>query len=296
MTRKETTKQLYFMNQLKQAWALLAILCMSVAVQAQSLKVPVNSPLQTLKQNFGVGDITIEYSRPSVRGRVIFGELVPYGKIWRTGANASTKIIFSDDVKLDGKEIKAGTYAIYTIPNKDSWDILINTDITLAGNVAAYKTETEVARITVKSISLLENVETLTININNITATSATIEISWEKTKVSIPVTTEIDEKVMKNIDAVMSTDARPYYQAASYYYDNNKDLNQALIWVTKATELNPNAFWITMLKARIEHKLKDGKSALASANKTIELAKTANNEDFQRMAEELITEIKKKK
>lgn len=284
------------MLQLKQAFTVLAIICTAITLQAQSLKVPVTSPLQTLKQNFGLGDITIEYSRPSVRGRVIFGGLLPYGNMWRTGANASTKITFTDDVKVNGKDIKAGSYAIYTIPNKDSWEILFNTDLTLGGNVAAYKTETEVARFSVKSTSLTDHVETLTININNITATSATIEISWEKTKVVFPVTTEIDERVMKNIDAVMSTDARPYYQAASYYYDNGKDLNQALIWVTKATELNPNAFWMTMLKARIELKLKDGKSALASANKTIELAKAANNEDFQRMAEQLITEIKQKR
>ncbi|MFN8417226.1 MAG: DUF2911 domain-containing protein [Cytophagaceae bacterium] len=283
------------MRQLRHVWAFLAIVC-SFGLQAQSLKVPAASPLQTLKQSFGLGDITIEYSRPSVKGRVIFGGLLPYGKMWRTGANASTKITFTEDVKVSDKDIKAGTYAIYTIPNKDSWEILLNTDVTLAGNVAAYKTETEVARFTVKSTSLSDNVETFTININNITATSATIELTWEKTKVAFPVTTEIDEKVMKNIEATMNTDARPYFQAASYYYENNKDLNQALIWATKATELNPNAFWMTLLKAKIELKLKDGKSALASANKTLELAKAANNEDYQRMAEQIIAEVKQKR
>lgn len=283
------------MKQLRHIWALLAIVC-SFGLQAQSLKVPAASPLQTLKQAFGLGDITIEYSRPSAKGRTVFGGVVPFEKIWRTGANASTKITFTDDVKVGGKDLKAGTYAIYTIPTKDSWEILFNTDVTLGGNVAAYKTETEVARISVKTSALSDLVETFTININNITATSATIELSWEKTKVVFPVTTEIDEKVMKNIDATMNTDARPYFQAASYYYENNKDLNQALVWVTKATELNPNAFWMTLLKAKIELKLKDGKSALASANKTLELAKAANNEDYQRMAEQIIAEVKQKR
>jgi hypothetical protein len=273
--------------------AMLALITFNI--QAQTLKTPAPSPLQTLKQSFALGDITIEYSRPSVKGRVIFGDLVPYGKIWRTGANAATKITFSDDVKLEGKEVKAGTYAIYTIPNKDAWEILIYKDLTMGGNTANYKEENELLRFTVKPTPYMEKVENFTINFSNITSTSAVLEIIWDKTRVPVIITTEIDAKVLKNIETALATDTRPYFPAANYYYENNKDLNQALIWVNKAIEQNPKGFFITMLKAKIELKLNDKNSAIASAEKTIALAKEAKNDDYVKQAETFITEAKKK-
>jgi hypothetical protein len=184
--------------------AMLALITFNI--QAQTLKTPAPSPLQTLKQSFALGDITIEYSRPSVKGRVIFGDLVPYGKIWRTGANAATKITFSDDVKLEGKEVKAGTYAIYTIPNKDAWEILIYKDLTMGGNTANYKEENELLRFTVKPTPYMEKVENFTINFSNITSTSAVLEIIWDKTRVPVIITTEIDAKVLKNIETALVT------------------------------------------------------------------------------------------
>ena len=267
----------------------------SFTTQAQTLKTPAPSPTQTLKQNFGVGDITIDYSRPSVKGRVVFGELVPFGKIWRTGANGATKITFSDDVKLEGNDVKAGTYALYSIPNKDAWEIMLYKDLALGGNVADYKVENEVLRFTVKPTAYLEKIESFTINLTDITPTSANLELIWDKTRVSVKITTEIDAKVMKNIEAVVTTDTRPYFQAANYYYENGKDLNQALVWANKATEQNPKAFFMMLLKARIELKLNDKKSAIASAEKTIVLSKEAKNEDFVKMAEGVLAEAKKK-
>lgn len=272
----------------------ITLVSFGMFAQAQGLKVPQASPTQTIKQNFGVGEISIEYSRPSVKGRVIFGGLLPFGKIWRTGANSATKITFSDDVKLEGSDVKAGIYAIYTIPNKDSWEIMLYKDLTLGGNVADYKAENELLRLKVAPTAYLEKVETFTINLNDITPTSTTLELIWDKTKVPVKITTEIDAKVMKSIEASVTTDSRPYYQAASYYLDNNKDLNQALVWVNKALEQNPKAFYMMMTKAKIELKLQNKTAAIASAEKTILLAKEAKNEDYVKMAEIFIAENKK--
>jgi hypothetical protein len=266
---------------------------MSLSTQAQQLKVPAPSPSQTVKQNFALGDVSIDYSRPGVKGRVIFGDVVPFGKTWRTGANATTKITFSDDIKLEGNDVKAGTYGIYTVPNKDSWDIMLYKDLTLGGNVADYKPENEVLRFKVKPIALGNKVETFTINLADVTATSATIELLWENTRVPIKLTADIDAKIMKSIDVNVVADNRPYFQAAGYYYDNDKDLKQALAWINKAVEQNPKAFFMMMLKAKIEYKLKDKVAGKASAEKTIALAQEAKNDDYVAMAQKLINENK---
>jgi hypothetical protein len=227
-----------------------------------------------------------------MKGRVVFGDLVPYDKIWRTGANASTKITFGDTVSIEGKMLPAGTYAIYTIPGKNSWDILFNKDITLAGNVADYKQATEVLRVTVKPMTIAEKIETFTINIGDITPNSGDIELMWENTIVLIKVTADIDGKIMKNIDATVATDSRPYYQAANYYYDNNKDMATALKWANSAVESNPKGFFIFNLKAKIQKRMGDKKGAIESANRSIALAKEAKNDDYVRLNEKLIAEI----
>jgi hypothetical protein len=283
------------MNKISLIASAIALSLSTLVVQAQTLKTPAPSTSQTIKQAFGLGDITLDYSRPSVKGRVIFGDVVPFGKLWRTGANAATKITFSEDVKVEGKDVKAGTYAIYTVPNKDSWEVILYNDLTMAGNTSNYKAENEVLRVVVKPTALTKSVETFTINLSDVTATSTTLEFIWEKTSVPVKITTEIDSKIMKNIESSLAADSRPYFQAASYYYDNGKDLNQALIWVNKAVEQNPKAFWVTMLKARIELKLNDKKAAIASAEKTAALATEAKNDDFVKMANDLIAEAKKK-
>ena len=205
------------------------------ATLAQSLNVPAPSPTQTLKQNFGTSDMSLEYSRPSANNRVIFGDVVPFDKIWRTGANSSTKITFGSDVKVEGKEVKAGTYAIYTLPGKESWDIMLYKDLTIGGNTSKYKTEDEILRVKVKSTKVSEKVESFTMNFNGFTATATTLEMIWENTKVAVAITTDIDATIMKNIEKYVINDSRPFYSAATYYYDNNKDNNLAMEWVNKA-------------------------------------------------------------
>jgi tetratricopeptide (TPR) repeat protein len=280
----------------KSFYTLLAIAITGISLQAQSLKTPAPSPLQTIKQAFALSDITIEYSRPSAKGRVIFGNLVPFEKIWRTGANAATKITFGEDVMVEGQKVVAGTYALYTVPNKNSWEVMLYNDLKLGGNTAEYKKENEVVRFTVNTKPVVEKVETFTMNISDLTATAANIEMAWENTKVTFKVVADFDATLMKNIDAALASDTRPYFQAANYYYDNNKDLTKALEWANKAVEQNPKAFWAMQLKAKIEYKMKDYKSAIASAEKVIVVAKEAKNDDFVKQAEDLIAEAKKAK
>jgi hypothetical protein len=268
---------------------------LTMTTQAQTVKTPAPSPAQTIKQNFALGEVSVEYSRPSVKGRTVFGDVVPFGKTWRTGANGATKITFTEDVKFEGKDVKAGTYAIYTVPNKESWDVMLYTDLTMGGNVASYKAENELLRVNVKPTALAAKTETFTINFADVTATSTTLELLWDKTRVPVKITAEIDAKIMKNIETSMSADARPYFQSATYYYENNKDLKQALVWANKAVEQNPTAFWVMMLKARIELKLNDKTAAIASAEKTAAMAKEAQNDDYVKMANDLIAEAKKK-
>lgn len=263
---------------------------------AQGLKTPSPSPTQTLKQGFALSDITIEYSRPSAKGRTIFGDLVPFGKIWRTGANAATKITFGDDMKVNGTSVKAGTYALYTMPNKDNWDIMLYKDLTLGGSVADYKKENEALRFNVKTKSLADMVETFTINVTDLTSKSANIEFSWEHTRVTFAVVSDYDSMMMKNIEAALAKDTRPYYAAASYYYENDKDMAKALEWINKAIETNQKAFWMYNLKSKIEFKMKDYTSAVASAEKVVELAKEAKNEDYIKMGQEMIEKAKKAK
>lgn len=273
--------------------AAAAIVLFSFSASAQTLKVPAPSPLQTIKQAFALSEIGIEYSRPSAKGRVIYGDLVPFGKVWRTGANGATLLTFGENVKLSGKEVPAGTYALYSIPGKDAWEILVYKDLKLGGDVANYKKENELTRFTVKSSTVSEKTETFTINVANVTANSASIELTWENTKVSFNVEADIDATIMKNIETTMAKDARPYQQAASYYFENNKDLNKALEWSNKAVESNPKAYWVWLLKAKIQLKLNDKKGATESANKVVELAKAGQNDDYIKMGEKLINEAK---
>ena len=276
------------------AFAAGALLLLSNTTIGQALKVPAPSPVQTIKQAFALTEISLEYSRPSVKGRVIFGDLVPFGKIWRTGANGATKITFGEDVKIDGVALTAGTYAIYSIPNKDSWELMFYKDLSLGGNVAEYKKENEVAKLVLKTKAIADKIECFTMDISDITSSSAMINLTWEKTRVGFTVVADIDTRIMKAIDANVVQDNRPYFQAASYYYESNKDLIKAAEWADKAFASNPNAYWILMLKAKIQAKQKDKKAAIITAEQVITIATEGKNDDYVKQAKDLITEMKK--
>ncbi len=282
------------LNKLKTFTAAIALSAVAINPLSAQLKVPAPSPLQNIKQVFALSEINIDYSRPSAKGRVVFGDVVPFGKVWRTGANGATKMVFGDDVKIEGVAVVSGTYAIYTVPNKDSWDIMLYKDLTMGGDVANYKKENEVARFTVKTKALNDMVETFVIDISDITSTACNINFTWEKTRASLHIVTDIDTKIMKNIESNVINDNRPYFQAASYFYETDKDLIKAGEWIDKAIAANPKAFWMFMLKAKIQAKQKDSKGAIATAQQVIVLAQEAKNDDYVKQAEKLIADNKK--
>ncbi len=271
---------------------ILFIVLLFVAAGASAqLRTPAQSPLQTIKQDFGIGNIELSYSRPSAKGRQVFGTVVPYDKVWRTGANNGTTINFSDSVTIGGKTVKAGKYGLLSIPGKNEWTLIITKDLDIT-SPAAYKAENDVVRVNVKPATLANNVETFTMQFNNLTNSSVDLQLMWEKTMVSLPITTNTDARVMAQIENTLIKDSRPYFAAASYYYDNGKDLNLAKQWVDKAIEARPDAFWMHLLKARIAVKQGDKATARASAEKTKELAAAQKNDDYVRMANELLASL----
>jgi hypothetical protein len=252
------------------------------------LKVPTASTLQKVSQGFGLSEVALEYSRPSAKGRTVFGDLVPYGKIWRTGANNATKLTFGEDVSIAGMPLKSGTYALYSIPGEKEWQIMFYNDLKLGGYVANYNPAHEVLRVTIPVEKTAALTETFTIGFSNITDTSMDIFLKWENTKLVLPVSVDIDEKVMTSIDAAMK-DNRPYFQAAMYYMNTGKDLNQALEWISLAAENNPNAYWILLNKAKIQHALGQHQAAIETAKDAKAKAEAGQNSDYVKMSESVI-------
>lgn len=259
---------------------------------AQTLKTPAPSPTQTLKQDFALSNIEVSYSRPSVKGRVIFGDVVPFGKVWRTGANAATTITFGDTVMVGGKKINPGKYGLLTIPNVSEWTIIISSNTTV-NNPADYKQEEDIVRVTSKTSTMVNAVESFTLSFANMKPTSCDLQFLWDKTLVSLPISAEIDARIMKDIDKLVLKDNRPYYSAAMYYMDNGKDLNKALEWFSKAEEANPKAYWVVHQKANCLAKLGRKKEAIEAANKSIELAKADEDDNYVKLNEKLILTLK---
>ncbi|HEU0110053.1 MAG TPA: DUF2911 domain-containing protein [Flavisolibacter sp.] len=263
-----------------------------LSVEAQPLKTPQPSPSQTVKQDFGIGSIELSYSRPGMKGRKIYGDLVPFGKVWRTGANNATTLTFSDSMVIGGKKLAPGKYGLLTIPGKDQWTLIISqqTDVT---SPAAYKQESDVVRVNVKPETISDKVESFTIQFANVKATTADLQIIWDNTRVSLPLATEVESKIMAQINSLMNKDNRPYFQAAMFYMETGKDLNQAISWLDKAIEQNPNAFWVYHQKANALAKVGKKEEAKAVAQKSMELAKQAQNDDYVELNKKLLDSLK---
>mgnify|MGYP006267140683 FL=1 len=273
----------------------LVFLALSVSLfftsQAQ-VKTPAPSPLQTIKQDFGLGTLEVSYSRPAVKGRKIFGDLVPFGNVWRTGANSATTLTFSDEVSIGGVKIAPGKYGLLSIPNKDNWTIIISkqTDVT---SPAAYKQEMDIVRINAATADLKYKIENFAIVIDNIKSNQCEIGLYWDKTKVSFTVETDIDTRIMQQIATAMQGDKPPYFNAAMYYMDNGKDLNQALSWFEKAVAATPTAYWVHHQLANCLAKLGKKAEAKAAATKSKELALEAKNMDYVKLNEKLLADLK---
>lgn len=255
-----------------------------VAITSAQIKTPAPSPLCKVEQKVGLTDVTIEYSRPSVKKRTIFAAdgLVPYGKMWRTGANASTKIEFSDDVKINGKELAKGKYAFYATPNAAEWEFVFYKNTSHWGVPREWSEEDVALRINAKPQALPMLIETMLITVGDITRESAVIDLLWENTMVGFTVSVDVDTKVMADIEKAMAgTTPGEYYTAASYYHDAGKDLKQALEWVRKATSVEKPKFWQVRREALILADMGNYKDAIKTAKKSIELAKAAGNADY---------------
>lgn len=256
------------------------------------LKTPAPSSTQTIKQEFGLGSVELSYSRPGIKGRKIYGDLVPFGKVWRTGANGATTLTFTDEVIIGGQKIPAGKYGLLAIPDKAAWTFIITkqTDVT---SPAAYKPENDVVRVQAKPVST-KKVETFTMGFANVQPSSIELHVMWDQTDVALPIKTEVDGKVMAQIDELMKKeDNKAYFGAAMYYMESGKDANKALEWFNKAAEQNPKAFWVLHNKAKCEAKLGKKQDAIASANKSIELAKEAKNDDYVALNQKLLATLK---
>lgn len=261
-------------------------------VDAQQLSTPQPSPTANVKQNFALSSIEISYSRPGMKGRKIFGDLVPYGKVWRTGANNATTITFGEEVTIGGKKVAAGKYGLLTIPDASSWTIIISkqTDVT---SPASYKEDQDVVRVKAEVMTLPFSIESFSIVTGDLKNNSCNVGLMWDNVYVQFPVTVDVDSKVMKQIENVMEKDNKPYFAAASYYMENGKDLNKALEWYTKAEAQNPEAYWVVYQKASCLAKLGKKQEAIAAANKSMDLAKKGKNEDYVSLNEKLIASLK---
>ena len=257
------------------------------------LKTPAPSPTQTIKQDFALSSIELSYSRPGMKGRKIFGDLVPFEKIWRTGANTATTLTFGEEVIIGGVKVKAGKYGLLSIPDKKNWTLIITKQLDVT-SPDAYKQDQDVVRVEAKTMNMVESLESFTMQFANVKSNSCELHIMWDKTAVALPITSDVEAKVMAQIDQMMNKDTRPYYNAAMYYMDNGKDLNQALSWFDKAVEMQPTAFWMHHQRANCLAKLGKKDEAKASAEKSMALAKEQKNNDYVKLNEKLLAELNK--
>jgi hypothetical protein len=280
---------------------LVVLLAIAALVTEAQVQTPAPSPAGSVSATVGLTEIKVDYSRPRVKGRKIFGTdakvVVPYNKIWRTGANSGTKITFSDDVTVEGVAVPKGEYLLFTWPGASEWTVSLYKDVKLGGDTDKYDKAQEAANFKVKPGKLTEKVETFTINIGDIADDnkSAKVQLAWENTSIKFTVGVNYDEKVVKLIDETLASDkASPYdyFQAAVYYLETKRDLNKALEWVNKAAEGMKSPFWVLHQKAKIQKAMGDKAGAKATATASLEGAKAANNRDYQMMNEELIKSL----
>jgi len=251
-------------------------------IATAQIEAPQPSPSAMVKQTVGLTDVTLEYARPAMRGRAIFGELVPFDKLWRTGANANSTIEFSDDVMVAGTKVKAGKYAVYTKPGKKEWQVMLYADTSNWGTPREWDASKVVATATVPVQSLKMAQESWTMAIGELAMDKAHLQMMWDKTLVQVPFTVPTGDKTQASIDKVMAgPGANDYYQAAAFYLEAGKDMKQAHDWISKAVELRPEAFWMFTRKALIEEKMGDAKAAVNTAKTALAIAQKAGNADY---------------
>ena len=284
---------------MKKVFILLAVAIVNFAVEAQ-VKTPQPSPKCVVNQVVGLTDVTLDYSRPSAKGRTVFGDLVPFGKLWRTGANANSTVSFSDDVVINGTTLKKGKYAIFTLPKADMWEVIFYTATDNWGLPENYDVSKVAVSLNVdpKMMNIAE--ESFEIGIGNITNDSATLDISWEKTMVSVKFEVPTQKIAMASIAKVLAGPAvGDYFSSAQYYYQSNAELSKALEYVNKAVSMVKSGedvpFWHLRLKSLIQAKLGDKKGAIDTAKLSLAGAEKEGNQDYVKMNNDSIKEWSKK-
>jgi hypothetical protein len=272
----------------------------SIAVTAQ-VKTPQASPSSKVEQVVGLTTIEVNYSRPGAKGRTVFGELVPYGTMWRTGANANTTVTFSENVKIEGKDLAKGTYALYSTPKADSWDVYFYKNTDNWGTPEKWDDSQVAVKVNVKPASTSRNIESFTISVNDITNDNATLNLEWEKTIVPIKIEVPTKETAISSIEKTLAgPKAGDYFSAAQYFYQSNGDSSKALIWVNQAIEIatadgKEAPFWYLRQKSLIQAKLSDKKGAIESAKLSLAGAIKAGNKDYEKMNNDSIAEWSKR-
>ncbi|TCP22630.1 DUF2911 family protein [Tenacibaculum skagerrakense] len=271
----------------------LFVASLTVSVNAQ-ITTPQPSPLSKLEQKVGLTDVTVEYSRPGAKGRKIFGDLVPFGKLWRTGANKNTTVTFSEDVTIDGKTLKKGSYAIFTKPEANSWEVMFYSDTNNWGTPRKWDDSKVALTTTAKVEKMPMSIETFTITIDDLTNSSAVLGILWENSYAGIKFNVPTDKAVESSISAVMAGPApNDYYAAASYYMDEGKDIQKAMMWIDKAVEMTKSEprFWYLRKQSLIHAKAGDKKGAIKAAKASLMHAEKAKNADYVKMNKESLKE-----
>lgn len=261
-------------------------------VEAQ-VKLPPASSSQTVTQGLGISTVTLKYSRPNMNGREIFGGLVPYGEVWRTGANSLPLLTFDGAVTIAGTQVEAGTYGLLTIPGKDKWTVIFSKNIEQWG-AYSYNQEEDLFRFDVKPERMAKPMETFTISFSDVQPQGAQLDIAWERMKISFDLVVDQDAEIMASIDEAMKGDKKPYFQAAQYYYKNDKDIQKALEWVNEADKSSNPAPYIKYWKALIQLKAGDKQGAIATATQGVEIAKQQNNAEYVTLNGQVIADAKK--
>lgn len=263
----------------------------STAIGHAQVQAPQPSPFGKMEQMVGLTNVTVEYSRPGMKGRKIFGDLVPYNELWRTGANNNTVISFSDPVQVNGEKLDKGSYAVFTVPKKENWEVIFYEDTNNWGLPQQWDEQKVALRTEAKMMKMPMPMETFTIVIDELQSDSAVLSFLWENTIASVEIETPTEEKAMASIEKVMAgPSGADYYAAANYYFEEGKDMKQALEWINKAVEQN-DAFYILRKKALIEAELGMKKEAITTAKRSLEAAKKAGNKDYVKMNEQSLKE-----
>ncbi len=274
----------------------LAIIIANFTIEAQ-VKTPQASPKATVFQTVGLTDVEVNYSRPGARGRAVFGNLVPFGKLWRTGANENTTVSFSDDVVIDGKILKKGKYALYTIPKIESWEIIFYATTDNWGTPQEFNEANVALRTTVKEEALPKAVETFTIGINDLDSNFAFLEIYWENSSVAVKFEVPTQKTAIANIEkALAGPTAGDYFSAAQFLFQSNGDNAKALVYVNKALDMSTEKpYWYNRLKSLIQAKQGDKTGAIETAKLSLAASELAKNQDYVKMNKESIAEWSKK-